>query len=78
MKLQHKRELYRNMIDATLTRHGLTFDDVTEGWMAWRVAGKAGVLDDAYAISRDITDGHIQTVLEALFTRAVFKDKKVY
>ena len=78
MKLSYKLDQYRAMIDATLAAHNLKRDDLTEGWQAWRVAGKAGVLDDAYSISRDITDGHIQTALQTLMPRVAFKDKKVY
>jgi hypothetical protein len=78
MRLQSKLEQYEQMVAATLAQYGVAKGSITEGWQAWRVAGKAGVLDDAFAISRDITDGHIQTALEKIFPAAVFKDPKRY
>jgi hypothetical protein len=78
MRLQYKLEQYETMIDATLAQYNVSRGSITEGWQAWRVAGKAGVLDDAYSIGRDITDGHVQTALEKIFPCAVFKDAKRY
>lgn len=77
-KLSHKLEHYRAMIDATLADYNLTRDDILTGRDAWAVAHKAGVTRDAYDISRDICDAHIQTALAALMPRAVFKDVKRY
>ena len=78
MRLAYKLPQYDAMIDATLTQYGVAKGSIIEGWQAWKVAHKAGVLDDAYSISRDITDGHIQTALEKIFPCAVFKDAKRY
>lgn len=57
----------------TYTRH-----TVTTGREAWTIARMAGVTNEAYALSRDITDGHIQTALERVFPNAVFRDAKRY
>ena len=60
-------------VNATTTRH-----DVKTGRDAWIVAHRAGVTHAAYDLSRDVTDGHIQSALERVFPNAVFQDRKVY
>ena len=77
-KLDYKLPVYTAMIDELLARHDITRDSITEGWQAWKVADMAGVTRDAYEISRDICDAHIQTVLEKILPNAVFKDAKRY
>lgn len=78
MKLSAKLSQYTKMAEEFLNNHNLTRNEIREGWQAWSVAARAGITNDAYAISRDITDGHIQTVLQKIFPNAVFKDKKAY
>jgi hypothetical protein len=80
MKLDAQIETYKGMAIAwlevntpTLTRYS-----IYAGRDAWTVAHNAGITRHAYAISRDITDGHIQTALERIFPNAAFLDRKVY
>lgn len=65
--------------DAWLAKNLQNFsrNDVTTGREAWSLANRVGITNEAYR-NRDVTDGHIQTVLEKIFPNAVFKDKKVY
>jgi hypothetical protein len=78
MKLGCKIEEYATMADAFLAANGYTRDDVTTGVIAWQVAHGSGITKDAYALSRDVYDAHIQTVLEKIFPKAVFRDVKRY
>jgi len=78
MKLSNKLEDYRNMAHDFLAAYGYSCSDVTTGLDAWTVAHRSGITADAYAISRDIKDAHIQTVLEQIFPNAVFRDSKRY
>lgn len=50
---------------------------VLSGSSAWFVADRCGILREAYA-DRSVTDGHIQTALEEIFSNATFRDQKVY
>ncbi len=63
---------------AFLEAHNLTIEDVKTGANAWTVAHKTRITMDAYDISRDIVDAHIQSALERIFPCAVFKDAKRY
>lgn len=63
---------------ASATNGKLTRNDITAGVDAWAVAHRAGITNEAYAISRDIVDAHIQTALSRIFPNAVFKDAKRY
>lgn len=56
--------------DKEITRH-----EVTQGWSAWAIAGKAGILREAYN-DRRVTDAHIQTALEKIFPECEFRDAK--
>lgn len=62
----------------TGVKGGATVDDVKTGVDAWAVAHRVGITNEAYAMSRDIHDAHIQTALEKIFPNAVFKDAKRY
>lgn len=53
-------------------------EHVILGRDAWTVAHRAGICAEAYAMSRDIHDAHIQTALEKIFPNVVFKDAKRY
>ena len=53
-------------------------DRVFTGRDAWTIAHRAGICREAYDMSRDIHDAHIQTALEKIFPNAVFRDKKRY
>ena len=61
-----------------LAGRGYTLDDVKTGSDAWVVAHAIKATNEAYDISRDITDAHIKTVLAKIFPNAVFKDKYRY
>lgn len=50
---------------------------VVRGVDAWALAGRAGILQLAYADPK-IIDAHIQTALERIFPNATFLDKKRY
>ena len=56
----------------------LTLQTIETGRDAWTVAHRAGLTREAYDISRDVTDAHIQTVLERVFPNAVFREAKRY
>lgn len=64
--------------DAFLATRDLTRQQITTGRDAWTVAHACGFPTEAYAISRDIVDAHIQTALAQIFPAAVFKDAKRY
>jgi len=55
-----------------------TLDRIKTGREAWMVAHCVGIVNEAYAIGREIHDAHIQTALEQIFPSAVFLDKKHY
>lgn len=55
-----------------------TLADVLTGRDAWTVGHRAGVVQEAYAMGRDIHDAHIQTALQAIFPNAAFRDAKRY
>ena len=70
---------WRAKADGWLMNHGnLIANQITTGLDAWTVAHNAGITLEAYDMSRDITDAHIQTALERIFPNAVFRDKKRY
>ena len=70
---------WRAVVDQWLmNNHGLIANQVTTGRDAWTVAHRTGIALEAYDISRDITDAHIQTALQRIFPNAVFRDKKRY
>lgn len=52
-------------------------NSIVQGVDAWTVAHRCGITREAYK-DRTVTDGHVQTALEAIFPNVVFKDKKVY
>jgi hypothetical protein len=60
------------------TNNVMSCVDVKTGRDAWLVAHRAGLCSEAYAMSRDIHDAHIQTALEEIFPYAVFRDPKRY
>jgi hypothetical protein len=60
------------------TKNATSCTDVKTGRDAWLVAHRAGLCAEAYAMSRDIHDAHIQTALEKVFPNAVFRDAKRY
>jgi len=47
---------------------------VVEGSMAWLVAHRCGITNEAYS-DRSVTDAHIVTALKKVFPNAVFKDR---
>lgn len=65
---------------AWLAQHApnISLDAVTTGRDAWAIAHRAGITKEAYDISRDVVDAHIQTVLQKIFPKAVFRDAKRY
>lgn len=65
------------MAEDWLSGRDMFRDGILTGAVAWGVAHRAGITAEAYA-DRSVTDGHIQTALEAIFPNAVFKDRKVY
>lgn len=73
---QDKVETYRKQVSQWLALNApdLTSEAVNTGLLAWAVAHRAGIVSDAYAISRDVYDSHIQTALKRIFPNAVFKD----
>ena len=80
MKICHETlSKWRASVDQWLMEnHSLIANQVTTGRDAWTVAHKTGIALEAYDMSRDITDAHIQTALEHIFPNAVFRDKKRY
>lgn len=78
MRLKAYLEDYTAMADSWLAARGFARQDVTTGRDAWAVAHGAGITGHAYALSRDVTDAHIQTALERIMPRAAFKDAKRY
>lgn len=80
MRLAEHLPEYTRMVEAWLADKApsLTREAITTGRDAWAVAFRAGITEHAYALGREVTDGHIQTALERVFPNAVFKDRKVY
>lgn len=78
IKLADHVESYRALADAFLAKHNLEREQIATGRDAWSVASAAGITRHAYDLSRDITDGHIQSALERVFPKAVFRDRKIY
>ena len=56
---------------------GVTSEAIYEGAMAWNVAHKCGITEEAYA-DRSVVDAHIVTALRQIFPNAVFKNKYHY
>jgi hypothetical protein len=59
------------------TNHDLELSAIVTEADAWAVASYAGITAEAYK-DRTVTDGHIQSALERIFPKAVFKSRKVY
>ena len=80
MKLKSYLMQWKREADAFCATHSLTRDDIKTGVDAWAVAHKTGMTRTAYDLPRSlgVNDAHIQTVLEAIFPNAVFKDAKRY
>jgi len=57
--------------------HGITRGGIQHGVDAWAVAGKIGLLREAYE-DRTVLDAHIQTALQRVFPNCAFRDAKVY
>lgn len=71
-------EVWRKTATEYLAKNcNLTPQSISTGRGAWTIAHNCGITREAYN-DRAITDGHIQTALEAIFPNAVFRDKKVY
>jgi len=68
---------WTKMAKEFLDARDISITSIETGVTAWLVAHKCGITDEAYK-DRTVTDGHIQTALEAIFPNAVFRDKKVY
>lgn len=68
---------WHEMVRQYLVRLGSHAGKVEQGWQAWNIADKVGILREAY-LDRTVTDGHIQTALQKVFPNCTFKDKKVY
>jgi hypothetical protein len=68
---------WRTTATAWLAGRNFTLADVKTGRDAWTVAHQSGIVREAYA-DHNVVDAHIQTALQAIFTNAVFKDRKVY
>jgi hypothetical protein len=67
----------RTMCTDWLTAYKLSPADIKTSRDAWYVAARSDMTRLLYT-DRDVTDGHIQTVLEQIFPNATFKDRKVY
>lgn len=78
MKLANKIPSWQKDCDAFLAERGFSRQDVKTGKDAWMVAHNVGICREAYEISRDIVDAHIQTALQQIFPNAVFQDPKRY
>jgi hypothetical protein len=71
-------DAWRSKAERWLTVRGFSIAQVITGRDAWAVAHGAGITREAYGMSRDVCDAHIQTALEKIFPAAVFQDKKRY
>ena len=60
-----------------LGRNGYDLSDVKNGFEAWDVAHRVGIVKEAYA-DREVVDAHIVTALRQIFPEAVFKDRYFY
>lgn len=80
MRLAEKLPAYTVAVDSWLAFNApeISRHEITEGRHAWAIATRSGVTRDAYDTARDIVDAHIQTALEHIFPRAVFRDAKRY
>jgi hypothetical protein len=78
MKLAKYLDEATALAEAFLTSINLTRNEITTGRDAWTVAHRSGIYDLTVRSDRTIVDAHVQTLLEAIFPKAIFKDKKVY
>ena len=79
MRLKNEMPEYKKLAEKWLNEFAtLSTNEIVTGRDAWTVAHNSGICRLAYDISRDITDAHIQTVLEQIFPNAIFKDAKRY
>ena len=78
MKLSEHLPLYVELVTEFMQEFGERPEDILSGRDAWTVAFRAGVTRHAYALSRNVHDGHIQTALERIFVNAKFLEKKRY
>lgn len=78
MRLQSELPGWTRRVDDDLRLLGLGRGQILHGVDAWRIAHRTRITHDAYDMSRDVTDAHIQTALQRIFPRCVFKDPKRY
>lgn len=80
MKLSTHVQAWTTAAEIWLGEHtqDMTRDDVRTGRDAWEIAHRCGIVNEAYAIGRDVVDAHIVSALRVIFPRAVFADKYRY
>lgn len=68
---------WRGRVEAVLSATGKTLEDVKVGRDAWYIAHYCGITTEAFS-DRTVLDAHIQTALQEIFPKAVFRDRKRY